>query len=124
MIDHQIERLHIEQLILVTYLNQNKGHILDEIELRDTKIPFELFKANKTTKMTAKAIYNLQVENKPIDEITILAYIEKFTEVNANEWIELNCKLWVSFDTMNLYIKQLKNIDDEENKLKLLEGFL
>lgn len=124
MINHKIERLHIEQLILVTYLNQNKGHLLDELELKDTKIPFELFKANKTTKMIAKAIYNLQVENKPIDEDIVLAYIEKFTEINTNEWIDLNCKLWVTFDTMNLYIKQLKNIDDEENKMKLLEGII
>lgn len=124
MINYKIERLHIEQLILVTYLNQNKGHLLDELELKDAKIPYELFKANKTTKMIAKAIHNLQVENKPIDEDIVLAYIEKFTEINTNEWIDLNCKLWVTFDTMSLYIKQLKNIDNEENKLKLLEGFL
>jgi hypothetical protein len=118
--NHNIQRLHIEQLILVTYLNQNKAHILDEIELRDTKLPFELFKANKTIKMIAKAIYNLQNDNKPIDEDIVLNYIQQFTEVNTSEWIDINCKLWVSFDTMNIYLDYLKAIDKEEEKMRML----
>lgn len=124
MINYRIERLHIEQLLLSCFLNQNKAHDMDRFEFESYKLPFELFKANKATKLISKAIYNFQLENKPIDEDLILCYIQKHTQINSNEWLDISCKLWVSFDTMITYLNMLKDIDKEENKMKVLEGLI
>lgn len=122
MNNYNIQRLHIEQLILSCFINQNRALLMDEMELKDIRIPFELFKANKTTKMIAKAIYNLQEDDKPIDDVNVITYIQKFTNLNEQEFLDINCMTWVSFDTMNLYLKQLKELDEEENKNRILES--
>lgn len=119
-----VQRIHIEQLILSCFLNQNRSLPLDELEFKDIKLPFELFKASRTTKMIAKAIYNLQVENKPIDDLTVLCYIEKHAQINKQEFLEISCRLWVSFDTMNNYLKELRLIDKEEEKERILRGLM
>lgn len=120
MINHNIERLHIEKYIIATFLDQNNSFPMDEVELRDAKIPFELFKANRLTKMISKAIYNFQQEAKPIDEDLILCYIQKHSNVNLEEWMAISCVKGGSFDSMNFYIKELQKIDKEENNLRLL----
>lgn len=122
MNDYKIERLHIEQLILSCFINQTKTNEIDQMEFREYKLPFKLFKANKTNQLTAKAIYNMQNENEPIDDLTVLCYIQKHIQINELEWLELISILWCTFDTMNLYLKRLKVLDDEEKKLKILEG--
>lgn len=121
MNNHNIQRVHIENLILSCFINQNKALEMDEIEFNDMQVPFELFKANRTTKLTAKAIYNLKEDNRPIDDMNIICYIQKHTTLNEAEFLDISCCLWCSFDTMNLYLKQLKDLDKEESKLKMLE---
>lgn len=118
--NYNIQRLHIEQLILSCFINQNRTLPMDEMEFKDIKIPFELFRANRTTKMIAKAIYNLQEEDKPVDDVNVITYIQKHTTLNEQEFLEINCMTWVGFDTMNLYLKQLKDLDDEEKKNEIL----
>ena len=118
---HNIERIHIEQTILNTFLSQCRSLPLDEMELRDTNIPFELFKASRLTKLTAKAIYNFKQDNKPIDEELVYCYISKHVDVNSSEWLDISCKLPLSFDSMVLYLEMLRGIDEEESKLKMLE---
>ena len=120
--NYNIQRLHIEQLILSCFINQNRALPMDEMDLKDIRIPFKLFKANKTTKMIAKAIYNLQEDDKPIDDVNVITYIQKFTNLNEQEFLDINCMTWVSFDTMNLYLKQLKELDEEEKKNRILES--
>lgn len=116
-------RLHIEELILSCYLNQNRTNELDQMEFKDYKIPFELFKANKTNKLCAKAILNLQEENKPIDDVIVLEYVQSRTKIIESEWLNLLSKDWCTFDTFLQYVKMLKDIDNEEkisNKLKAM----
>ncbi len=120
MNNYSIQRLHIEQLILSCFINQNRALPMDEMDLKDIRIPFKLFKANRTTRMIAKAIYNLQEVNEPIDDLAVICYIQKHTVLNEQEFLEINCMTWVSFDTMNLYLKQLEKLDkDEEIEKKL-----
>lgn len=120
--DYTIERLHIEQLILSCFINQLKTNELDQMELREYKLPYKLFKANRTNLLTAKAIFNLQEESKPIDDLLILCYIEKHTSINEVEWLELNSTLWATFDTMITYLDYLKELDQEEIKEKRLKA--
>ena len=122
MNNYSIQRLHIEQLILSCFLNQIRTNELDQLEFREYKLPFELFKANKTNKLCAKAIFNLQEEKKPIDDLTVLCYIQKHMEVNQEEWLELVSNLWSTYDTMLLYLDMLKDLDEEEVKMKILES--
>ena len=122
MNSNPIQRKHIENLILSCYLNQLYAHDLDKMEFNEAKIPFELFKASRCNKMIAKAIHNLQEDNKPVDDLNVLTYIQKFTEISETDFMEVSSTLWCTFDTMNLYIKQLKEIDEEETKQKILEG--
>lgn len=117
---YEIERLHIEQYLLSIFLNQNTSLPLDEMEIRDTKIPYELFKSSRLIKMIAKAIHNFQEEEKPVDDVLILCYIQKHTEVNIQEWWEISCKVAGSFDSMKYYLNMLRQIDkDEELEKKL-----
>lgn len=123
MSNYKIERLHIEQLVLSCFINQLRNTELDQMEFREYKLPFKLFKANKTNQLTAKAIFNLQEQNKPIDDLTILCYIEKHIKINEVEWLELVSNLWCTFDTMIVYLEELKEIDEKEelrNKLKAI----
>ncbi len=117
-----IQRVHIEQLILSSFINQLRTNEIDQIEFQDMRIPFKLFKANKTHQLVAKAIFNLQEESKMIDDVNILAYIERFTTVNENEFLDASCCLWTTFDTMMGYLKMLEEIDREEEKHKILMG--
>lgn len=120
--ESKIERLHIEQMILSCMINQHLNNELDQLEFREYKLPFELFKANKSNQLCAKAIFNMQEENKPVDDMTILSYIEKFTSINQIEWLELISSTWTTYDTMIIYINHLLEIDKEENKAKRLKA--
>lgn len=117
-----ILRLHIEQLILSCFLNQTRTNELDQMEFREYKLPFELFKANKTHKLCAKAIYNLQEENKPVDDLIVLDYIEKHMSINQDEWLDIVSNLWCTFDTMISYMNMLKELDEEEIKKEKLKA--
>lgn len=116
--NYNIEKIHVEQFILSCFINQNRTNELDQIEYRDFVLPYELFNANITNKLCAKAIYNLQKENKPIDDLLILCYIEKHIEINQDEWLELVGNLWSTFDTMILYLERLKVLD-KEHKIQM-----
>lgn len=124
MKNFNIERLHIEQLILSCFLNQHRTTELDEMEFREYKLPFELFKASRTTKMISKAIYNFQLENKPVDEVLILEYIKKQTHINEIEVLDILSCTWCTFDTMISYIEMLKEIDKNEKKQEILRKTL
>lgn len=119
--NYQIERLHIEQYILSCFINQNRCNELDQLEYREFELPYNLFKANITNKLCAKAIYNIQKEQGPIDDQTILCYIEKHIEINQVEWLELVGNLWSTYDTMITYLNRLKKIDKEESKMMKLD---
>lgn len=118
---YKIERKHIEELILTCFLNQHRTLEMDKLEYEAYKLPFELFKASRTIKMIAKAIYNLQSENIPIDDETVLCYIKKHAEINVDEFLQITCLCWMSFDSMCLYLNRLKNIEKEEEKMRVLE---
>jgi len=75
MINYNIQREHIEGLILSCFLNQHRTLEMDKMEFEAYKLPFELFKANNTHKMISKAIYNLQCEKLPVDDVNVHAYI-------------------------------------------------
>lgn len=124
MINYDVKRIHIEQTILSSFLNQDKTNEMDQMEFRDMKLPFELFKSSITSKLIAKAIYNLQEDNKPIDDLLVLSYITKHTSINSSEYLQFSCATWVTFDTMNLYLNQLREIDKEEELQNILKGIL
>lgn len=114
-------RLEIEQLILVSFLNQDTYmNELDKIEYEEYKLPYELFKSNRTNKLIAKAIFNLQEEKKPVSDLMAFNYVLKHTEINEAEYLNLISKLPVGFDTMKKYLIELKKIDSDEEKLKVL----
>lgn len=119
---YDIERTHIEHYLLSMFLNQNRSLPMDEMEIRDTKIPFELFKASRLTKMIAKAIHNFQEEEKPVDDELILCYIQKHATINIQEWFEISCTAHGSFDSMKYYLNMLKQIDKDEELEKKLKG--
>lgn len=114
MQNYNIERKHIEDLILSCFLNSHILTPLDEIELNEAKIPFELFKASRTNKMTAKAIHNLSEKGLPYDDVNVLYYIKEQTEINEHEYFQISCSGVVCYDTMMKYIKRLEIIDKEE----------
>lgn len=122
MNNYNIQRKHIEQIILSTLLNAHLSHPMDEIDFEQYKVPFELFKANKTHRLIAKAIYNLRAENKNIDDVNVLCYIEKHTQVNEQEFLEVQSYTWTTYDMMLKWVKQLQDIDVEEEKIRILEG--
>lgn len=115
-------RLEIESLILSTILNQDKTHDLDKMELEDYKLDYKLFKANKSTKLVSKAIYNLRELNKPISIITIEEYLRKHNAFIESEMIGLYSALWTTYDTMKKYVEVLKEIELEEQQLDNLRA--
>lgn len=121
---YKVERLHIEQLILSCFLNQHRTNEIDQMEFREYKLPFELFKASRTTKMISKAIYNFQLENKAVDEVLILEYIKEKTNINELEVLEILSSTWCTYDTMITYIDMLKEIDKNEIKQEILRKAL
>lgn len=112
--NHQIERKHIEALILSCFLNSHISTPLDEMEINEANIPFELFKASRATKLISKAIYNLKQKGLPYDDVNVLCYIKEQTEINEHEYFQISCSGVVSYDTMMKYIKRLEIIDKEE----------
>ena len=124
MQDYRIQRKHIEDLILTCYLDQNLSNELDQIEFEDYKIPYELFKSTRTAKLIAKAIYNLQTENKPIDDLNVICYIKEHTTLNEMEFLEITSHYPVTFDTMKKYIKQLEELNEREEKEKILREII
>lgn len=123
MINYTIQRNHIEGLILSCLLNQHRTLDLDKIEFEAYKLPFKLFKVNYTHRMVAKAIYNLQCEGIPIDDVIVHDYISKKTKLNEEEYLQLHCYTWCSYETMLAYVKMLKDLDEEESRLNLLKAF-
>ena len=123
MINYTIQRTHIEGLILSCLLNQHRTLEMDKMEFESYKLPFELFKANYTHRMVAKAIYNLQCEGIPVDDVIVHDYISKKTKLNEEEYLQLHCYTWCSYETMLAYVKMLKDLDEEESRLNLLKAF-
>jgi len=115
-------RLEIEQLILNTFLQQDKASDMDKVEIEDYKIDYKLFKSNKTNKLVAKAISNLQANKEPISEIMVEQYISKRTRLDVLQYLELTSKLWVTFDTMLKYMDKLKEINYEDFKEETLKA--
>lgn len=123
MINYTIQRNHIEGLILSCLLNQHRTLEMDKMEFEAYKLPFKLFKANYTHRMVAKAIYNLQCEGIPVDDVIVHDYISKKTKLNEEEYLQLHCYTWCSYETMLAYVKMLKDLDEEESRLNLLKAF-
>ena len=92
------------------------------MEFEAYKLPFELFKANNTHRLIAKAIYNLQTENNPVDDVNVHTYITKRAKLNEDEYLQVHCYTWCSFETMQSYLKQLQSLDDEEKRFELMKG--
>lgn len=117
-------RLEIEQIILVSYLNQYMSNELEQALYEDEVLPFELFKTNRTNKLVAKAIYNLQCNNIPIRDFEVYDYISKFTSVNQDEWLNLLSKCDTSFNLMLHYTDRLKQTDEDEKKMEILRSMV
>lgn len=111
-------RLAIEELILSSFLYQDLLNELDKIEYEDFMLPYEHFKATKTTKLIAKAIYVLQQEKKPISDITVIEFISSKTEINEQEFLSLLSKTMVTFTTMLKYLEILKELNITQDKMK------
>lgn len=122
--NYQIQRKHIEQLILSTLLNAHLSHPMDEMEFEQYKIPFKLFKANRTHTLIAKAINNLREENKNVDDTNVLCYIQKHTTLNEHEFLEVSNYTWTTFDMMIKWVKQLEEIAEAEEKENILKGLM
>lgn len=122
MINYNIQREHIEGLILSCFLNQHRTLELDKMEFEVYVLPFELFKANSTHKMISKAIYNLQQDNIPVDDINVHTYITKRAKLNEDEYLQTSCCTWCSFQTMLAYLKQLEDLDKEDKRIELIKG--
>ena len=122
MNNYAITRNHIEGLILSCFLNQHRTLELDKMEYEAYKLPFELFKANYTHRIVAKAIYNLQLEKKPVDENIVHDYLTKRVKFDELEYLALHSYTWVSFETMLMYLRELENINREDEKIELLKG--
>ena len=122
MINYNIQREHIEGLILSCFLNQHRTLEMDKMEFESYKLPFELFKANNTHRLIAKAIYNLQCENIPVDDIIVHTYITKRAKLNEDEYLQTSCYTWCSFETMLAYLKQLQELEKEDERINLLKG--
>lgn len=122
MINYTVKREHIEGLILSCFLNQHRTLELDKMEFEAYKLPFELFKANNTHRMIAKAIYNLQNENKVVDDVLVHDYIVSKAKLNEDEYLQVHTYCWCSFETMISYLKMLQEIDMEEKRMELLKG--
>lgn len=122
MNNYAITRNHIEGLILSCFLNQHRTLELDKMEYEAHKIPFELFKANYTHRIVAKAIYNLQLEKRPVDENIIHDYLTKRVKFDEMEYLALHSYTWVSFETMLMYLRELEKINKEDEKIELLKG--
>jgi hypothetical protein len=97
---------------------------LDKLEYEDYTLPYELFKANRTHKLIAKAIFNLKEQKVPVSDLTVHNYIEEITEINQSEFIDLISKTCVTFDTALKYIEHLRDIDKKESKLNKLKGMI
>lgn len=118
-------RRDIEKLILSTYLNYNRTFFLDNVEIYDFKCPYKLFKANFTYKLVSKAIFNLQSENKPLDDFVVLEYIEKNgAKFNPNDYLDIITATWCSFETFKKYILMLEEIEKEEDLKNKLGAIL
>ena len=116
-------RLEIEELILSSFLYQDLCNELDKCDYEDFILPYNHFKATRTNKLIAKAIYVLQEKKMPISDITVLNFIQEKTNVNEIEFLELLSKTNVTFSTMLKYLEHLKEIDKEEsikNKLGVI----
>ena len=122
MINYNIQREHIEGLILSCFLNQHRTLELDKMEFEVYVLPFELFKANSTHKMISKAIYNLQQDNIPVDDINVHTYITKRAKLNEDEYLQVHSYTWCSFQTMVAYLKQLEDLDKEDKRIELIKG--
>ncbi len=115
-------RLSIEYGILNTLLNYDKALDSDLNSFLDYQIDHEMFKANKTTMLVAKAIHNHLSNDIPYTEELIERYILKHTAMNMDEWIDLIARTWFTFRTMEQYVKVLKEIEDEARMRRLRNG--
>lgn len=117
-------RQQIEELILNCFISQDKCNELDKMEYESFIIPYELFNTTRTHKQVAKAIFILQNKKEPISDITVLNFIESNDKFNSIELLGVISRLWCTFDTMNSYLKILKKIDEDENKMRKLESLI
>ena len=118
-------RYDIEKLILSTYLNMDRTFFTDSVDIYDLKCPHELFKASYTTKLIAKAIFNLQSDKQPLNDFMIISYLEdKKVKFDENQFLEIVTATWCTYETMIKYIDILKSIEKEEDLKNKLEGIL
>lgn len=117
-------RHEVEKLILNCFISQDKSNEMDKMEYEEFIIPYELFKTSRTHKQVAKAIFILQTKKEPISDITVLNFIESNDKFNSVELLSVISGLWCTFDTMKSYLQILKKIDEDENKMRKLEGLI
>ena len=118
-------RYDIEKLILSTYLNMDRTFFTDSVDIYDLKCPHELFKASYTTKLIAKAIFNLQSDKQPLNDFMIISYLEdKKVKFDEKQFLEIVTATWCTYETMIKYIDILKSIEKEEDLKNKLEGIL
>jgi hypothetical protein len=104
-------RLPIEKAILATFLYRDLLSEKDYDLIFDYKIPYNLFKANRTHKLIAKAIFNLSNDDMPYDEITVLNFVSKQISINEVEWLDVLSANPITFHTMKGYVRQLEEIN-------------
>ncbi len=108
-----------EYAILNTLLSIDKAMDRDIDNLLNHKLDYTQFKANKTTALVAKAIFNHLEKDIPFDSVLIERYILKRTDMNMTEWLDIIGRLWVTYETMKAYEITLKELNNEA-KLKEL----
>lgn len=117
-----INRKHIEYYILGSLINQDIALPLDEIEFLDMTLEYKLFKSTITSKMVAKAIYNMQVEKFPVCDVTVLDYIKKRTnKLDEHLFYEIVGSGHGSYLSILRYLEYLKEIDKNDELMERLK---
>lgn len=107
-------RYGLEKTILATYIYADIMDMEEFKEVRDTKCPINHFKANLTTKSVAKAIYNLQELDYPIDETIVKDYIEKRMPLDYDEYLKILTTTCVPLKAFKHYINLLIETDKND----------
>jgi hypothetical protein len=116
-----IMRLPIEYGILSSLLHRQYIRDDELDKFLNFKLDADLFKANRTTKLVAKAIFNHMEEDLPFDDVLIEQYILKRTTMDFVEWTEIMSRLPMTFDSLLYYEKILKDMDKEEVLAKKMQ---
>lgn len=107
-------RKDIERAMLSTFLYRDLMSDRDFDIIIDYTIPYKLFTANRTHKLIAKSIFNLQEQDMPFTELCVVDYVSKIEKINEAEWLEVMTTTPITLNTMFGYVKILERMEQED----------